>query len=715
MPRRKDSRSPTPERHYRSRRRSRDDTPRRDNDDRDVTYKRDSRSERRERTRSRSTDRKRSYHSTRRDGRSRTPDRTPRKRDDDDARPNTRSYSYTSSDSEDDSKDHRKRASSSSRNKSKKSRKEKRKRSTSSERRTRKAARKAEKKQLKEDLVAHKESQLAAHLNIGYANSENPFGDSNLAGKFVWLKKRAQDAKQGISHSERLSRDTSRREEIKEELDKLKRRREEREREMQLREEEQLRLQRELDRAAMGDWEAKENEFHLQQAKTRAQIRIKEGRAKPIDILAMNLSLASDLKIAEEFDAMGLEMGIEEPYMIFNDLRLEEIEELHKDIRLYLSLETDEENIRFWQAMIVVCEDELTKHRGHDHTGGAVSAQVAEDVERMFMNKTYDQLSLLQKQIEQRLAGGHGPVDVEYWETVIRALVVWKAKTKLRDMHAFLLTKRLERLKSKKEDEKDGSGGLKQPIRLQRDRRTKSKQPMPVNSTPDVEEEVEEVLPYDPSLSPKLLPSLPRELPPNYTIVDASDDLQQLAEMRDAVQKSFGQTQLMNAVVAPSTETLAERQFIQEMSENMGIDEEAFGEEADISMSHEPYMWQDKYRPRKPRYFNRVHTGYEWNKYNQTHYDSDNPPPKVVQGYKFNIFYPDLIDKTKAPTYTKERDPLSNETVILRFSAGPPYEDIAFRIVDREWEYSHKKGFRSAFDRGVLQLWFHFRREYYRR
>merc|ERR1712039_452075 len=23
------------------------------------------------------------------------------------------------------------------------------------------------------------------------------------------------------------------------------------------------------------------------------------------------------------------------------------------------------------------------------------------------------------------------------------------------------------------------------------------------------------------------------------------------------------------------------------------------------------------------------------------HYDHDNPPPKIVQGYKFNIFYPD--------------------------------------------------------------------------
>jgi len=33
--------------------------------------------------------------------------------------------------------------------------------------------------------------------------------------------------------------------------------------------------------------------------------------------------------------------------------------------------------------------------------------------------------------------------------------------------------------------------------------------------------------------------------------------------------------------------------------------------------------------------------------YNRTHYDHDNPPPKTVQGYKFNVFYPDLIDKTQ--------------------------------------------------------------------
>jgi hypothetical protein len=49
-------------------------------------------------------------------------------------------------------------------------------------------------------------------------------------------------------------------------------------------------------------------------------------------------------------------------------------------------------------------------------------------------------------------------------------------------------------------------------------------------------------------------------------------------------------------------------------------EEEYFNTEATVSHPT-TYTWGDKYRPRKPKYFNRVHTGYEWNKYNQTHYE----------------------------------------------------------------------------------------------
>ena len=96
------------------------------------------------------------------------------------------------------------------------------------------------------------------------------------------------------------------------------------------------------------------------------------------------------------------------------------------------------------------------------------------------------------------------------------------------------------------------------------------------------------------------------------------------------------------------------------------------------------------------------------------HYDHDNPPPKTVQGYKFNVFYPDLIDRSQAPTFFLEPAD-SDEFCIIRFHAGPPYEDIAFKIVNREWEKSHRRGFKCVFQRGVLNLYFNFKRYRYRR
>ena len=158
--------------------------------------------------------------------------------------------------------------------------------------------------------------------------------------------------------------------------------------------------------------------------------------------------------------------------------------------------------------------------------------------------------------------------------------------------------------------------------------------------------------------------------------------------------------------------TAEEKALEKEAKKGMGEDEAVFSVESVLEQSYE---WSDKYRPRKPRYFNRVHTGFEWNKYNQTHYDFDNPPPKIVQGYKFNIFYPDLIDSSSVPQYFLEACADSKDFCILRFHAGPPYEDIAFKILNKEWNKLPRHGFRCVFERGILHLHFNFKRHFYRR
>jgi hypothetical protein len=75
--------------------------------------------------------------------------------------------------------------------------------------------------------------------------------------------------------------------------------------------------------------------------------------------------------------------------------------------------------------------------------------------------------------------------------------------------------------------------------------------------------------------------------------------------------------------------------MLQIAKQGMGGEEIPFSDEQDIG--EQTLLWSDKYRPQKPKYFNRVHTGFDWNKYNQTHYDVENPPPKIVQGYRFNV------------------------------------------------------------------------------
>ncbi|KAG6378509.1 mid region of cactin-domain-containing protein [Boletus reticuloceps] len=588
----------------------------------------------------------------------------------------------------------------------------KRKRDKSEERR----ARRAEKKRIREE----EEVRRVAELSV-YSATDNPFHDVHLGQQFRWHKKAEKERKQGLSLGEAQRRDAVRKQEAKEELERLNRRRAAREVEQRLREEEEIKMQRLAESAQMSDWIAKDGEFQLQQERTRAAIRIKEKRAKAIDFLALNLRYVHAVKGEEEVDA-GLEIDLDEPYNIFDNLSPDQVEELHDDIERYLSLEDSDINIDFWTNMMVVCKDRLDRNRDSQRMGEAAAA-VETDINLLLSGKSYEHLAALQKQIQAKLASGE-PVDTDYWENLLKKLLVWKAKAKLKSLHEVIVRNRLEQLRKRQRDEalqaqEELLAGVAQSaVRGTADTR------VIVSATAQGEPEIsgQYVEPYDRSMSPTLIDITKlRSDDREFDIVTERNETRTLLEQRRAVTASRYVPKATQAVpqvetpeVTSGADVASEALYRAEAERELDEEEELFNLEEDIAQPTS-YNWEDKYRPRKPRYFNRVHTGYEWNKYNQTHYDVDNPPPKVVQGYKFNIFYPDLIDKSKAPTYKIVKVPGNEDTVLLYFSAGPPYEDIAFRIVNREWEFSHKRGFRSSFDRGCLSLWFNFRRNFYRK
>ncbi|KIK65546.1 hypothetical protein GYMLUDRAFT_39015 [Collybiopsis luxurians FD-317 M1] len=654
---------------------SRSVSPRRRYDDRDRDRERD----RKSKSEYRDEDRKRS-----------------RDRDEDDAGDSSRR--------KDKQKD-RKRSSSRDRDR------KRRKRDKSEERK----ARKAEKKRIKEE----EEARQIAELSV-YSATDNPFHDINLGQQFRWHKKNEKERKQGLSLADSQRRDAIRRQEAKEELERLNKRRAEREVEQRLREEEEMRMQRLQESAQMSDWLSKEGEFRLDQERSRAAIRIKEKRAKAIDFLALNLKYVNPPEEEEdgneEADA-GLEIDLDEPYNILDNLSGEQVEELHDDIERYMTLETNDTNIDFWTNMMVVCKDRLDRIKTGQRMGVEAAAVVENDIAALLSGKTYNELASLQRQVQDKLTSGE-PVDTDYWEALLKKILVWKAKANLKNLHEVVVRNRLEQLRKRQRDEALQA----QEELLAGVARTASSGTAPVVDSITLEAEIVLVEPYDRSMSPPLIDIMKLSAEERQVDIHTQEqDRRALIQLRRAVAASrFVPKQAQQVPEAQNEEAiasgidLAEALYRAEAERELDEEEELFNMEENIAHPTS-YNWEDKYRPRKPRYFNRVHTGYEWNKYNQTHYDTDNPPPKVVQGYKFNIFYPDLIDKSKAPTYKIIKEPGNDETVLLLFSAGPPYEDIAFRIVNREWEFSHKRGFRSSFDRGCLSLWFNFRRNFYRK
>jgi len=161
-----------------------------------------------------------------------------------------------------------------------------------------------------------------AELSV-YNPVDNPFHDANLNQQFKWHKKSEKDKKAGISAAEAQARDIARRQEAKDELERLNRRRAEREAEMALREEEEAKMARLQESAQMAEWIAKEGEFQLEQERKRSIIRLKERRAKAIDFLSLNLKYANPQNDEEEeeedgLDAAGLDIDLDEPYTILD-------------------------------------------------------------------------------------------------------------------------------------------------------------------------------------------------------------------------------------------------------------------------------------------------------------------------------------------------------------------------------------------------------------
>lgn len=102
----------------------------------------------------------------------------------------------------------------------------------------------------------------------------------------------------------------------------------------------------------MREWVAQEDTFVLKQAKKKAEIRVKEGRAKPIDWLAVTLRVIDPTRNPLDDQIPDSELDLVDPEGVFEGLSQAQLSELEKDIDTFLTLETAPQNRDFWKVAL---------------------------------------------------------------------------------------------------------------------------------------------------------------------------------------------------------------------------------------------------------------------------------------------------------------------------------------------------------------------------
>ena len=100
----------------------------------------------------------------------------------------------------------------------------------------------------------------------------------------------------------------------------------------------------------MREWVAQEDNFVLRQAKKKAEIRVKEGRAKPIDWLTITLRVIDPTRNPLDDEIPDSDLDLVDPDGVFEGLSQTQLVDLEKDIDTFLTLETNSKNRDFWKV-----------------------------------------------------------------------------------------------------------------------------------------------------------------------------------------------------------------------------------------------------------------------------------------------------------------------------------------------------------------------------
>ena len=90
----------------------------------------------------------------------------------------------------------------------------------------------------------------------------------------------------------------------------------------------------------------------------------------------------------------------------------------------------------------MLCKDQLASTGTQTRSEVAVTA----DVDNMLSSKSLDELKTLESQVTRKVESNE-PIDVEYWDNVLRRIAVFQAKAELHNVYKSIAASRLEELR----------------------------------------------------------------------------------------------------------------------------------------------------------------------------------------------------------------------------------------------------------------------------
>ena len=581
---------------------------------------------------------------------------------------------------------------------------------------------------------------------------------------FVWKKKLHQnDATKHLDVQQLLKLHKQKMRSKEREAEVLRKRREEREKIVEKQRETHTQIKNtkmwKFEDEYAEKWLEQEDSFFLQQAVIRSELRLKKGYGQTIDFLAYYVEtvckeelegLNNDIKMLD-LKTLKKQVHVRSPVQILDKLDIDQLEDLEVDIKVYMKVHSGVMTcLKMWEDILVVVQQRI-----RDVKGGLsdirIPVSVQKDITKILKDKDLHELEQLEKAVVRKLKCKEG--DISYWETMLVFIRYFKALLRLEQCYDSF---------------------TKNATSVKRSQTKTSHMPIKTLHTEKATSEnvlQDEIVVRDTNgdcITSRLIihledPTKIQELNSEHVITDPEQDLAQLQQKRNRIieerkqkhevstsKKTNGDTGKISITQSSTSHVFMisgcdadERSQEKtheamcscekekentlgtftdpELNENQHNDCVALCEHCEpdrklVHDFHDEVTLKHSALLKKPRFYNKVHSGYIWNRYNRTHYDLDNPPPKTVLGYRFNIFYPDLFDKSRMPEILIS--PLEDEPglLLLRINGGPPYEDIAFKVVDKEWDKSPKSGYRCQMvPGGCFQLWFRFKRLSYRR